>query len=124
MTAQAMLRKLLITVTLVTPLVSSTHAADMRIEMSELLSDGSRAPGVHITGDIVRGDYVEFKRIADRLPDGIVVLLKSHGGLLVEGLNIGTTIRAKGFQTFVYEYCMLPILFVAGRGEGTSMPSG
>jgi hypothetical protein len=44
MTAQAMLKKLSMTVTPVTSLVSSTLAADMRIEMSEPLSD---ARGIH-----------------------------------------------------------------------------
>src|SRR5262245_47731087 len=83
-----MLKKLLMTVILVTPLVSLTHAADMRIEMSEPLSDGSRAPGIHITGDIVRGDYAKFKRIADRLPDGIALLVLLQSAFMVQVMKM------------------------------------
>jgi hypothetical protein len=100
-----MLKKLLMTVAVVTPLTSSANAADIRIERS---ADASRTPGIYIEGDIVKGDYARFKKLADRLPDGIytVVILTSRGGLLVDGLNIGTTIRARGFSTLVGEYCM------------------
>jgi hypothetical protein len=80
----------------------AAHAADMRIEKAidnnELL--------VFIEGEIVSGDYRKFKKMTDRLPYGTEVRMFSPGGLLVEGLNIGTTIRAKGFRTFAPRYCM------------------
>src|SRR5260221_3491397 len=60
-------------------LVSSVNAADMRVERS---ADSSRSLLIVINGDIVSGDYAKFKKIADRLPYGTVVIMTSRGGLL------------------------------------------
>jgi hypothetical protein len=113
-----MLKKLLMTVAVVTPLVSSANAADMRVERS---ADSSRSLLIVINGDIVSGDYAKFKKIADRLPYGTVVIMTSRGGLLVDGLDIGTTIRAKGFSTFAYDYCMsvCAMMWLAGVQRST-----
>jgi hypothetical protein len=99
-------------------LVSSVNAADMRVERS---ADSSRSLLIVINGDVVSGDYAKFKKIADRLPYGTVVIMTSRGGLLVDGLNIGTTIRAKGFSTFAYDYCMsvCAMMWLAGVQRST-----
>jgi hypothetical protein len=101
------MKKLLLTgiaaLLLATGSASSANAANMQIEIS---ADSSRSLLLVIKGDIVSGDYAKFKKIVDRLPYGTVVIMTSRGGLLVDGLNIGTAIRAKGFRTFVYDYCM------------------
>ena len=62
-------------VAVVTPLVSSANAADMRVESSV---DSSRTPGIFINGDIVSGDYAKFKKIADRLPYGVVIMTRTY----------------------------------------------
>jgi hypothetical protein len=53
---QKMLKKLLMTVAVVTPLVSSANAADMRVERS---ADSSRSLLIVINGDVVSGDYAK-----------------------------------------------------------------
>jgi hypothetical protein len=102
------------------PLVSSANAADMWVEASV---DRSRSLGILIKGDIASGDYTKFKKIANRLPYGTVVIMTSRGGLLVDGLNIGTTIRARGFRTVAYDYCMSVCAMMWLAGIDRSTPS-
>jgi hypothetical protein len=98
---------------------SRAHAASIQVEIS---ADRSRSQLLIIKGDILNGDYDKFKRIANRLPYGTVIVLNSRGGLLVDGLNIGTTIKAKGFRTFAYDYCMsvCAMMWLAGWERSTT----
>jgi len=99
---------------------SAAQAADIRFERSV---DSSRTWGIFIEGDIVKGDYAKFKRLADRLPSGSPVLVTSRGGILVEGLNIGTYIRERRFTTFVYDYCMSVCAMMWLAGNPRAAPS-
>jgi hypothetical protein len=108
----------------------TADAANMRVQRSVVSQGGTWVDNsnnpllIIIEGDIVRGDYAKFKRIADRMPNGPygpVVIMTSRGGSLVEGLNIGTTIKAKGFRTFAYDYCMsvCAMMWLAGWQRST-----
>jgi hypothetical protein len=81
---------------------ATAEAADIQWSIS---AEGTRTPMIVINGDIVSGDYLKFKKLANQVP-WTVVVMTSRGGVLVDGLNIGNMIRAKGFSTFVHEYCM------------------
>jgi len=104
----------------------TVDAANMRIEKALVTYNRQTYQSsndwlVFIEGDIVSGDYAKFKKMADRLPYGTVVVMTSRGGLLVDGLNIGTTIKAKGFRTFAYDYCMsvCAMMWLAGWQRST-----
>ena len=60
---------------------------------------------VTVSGEIVGGDADRFRRAVAAIPRTTVtaplVVLESPGGLVVEGLQIGETIRARGFATGV-----------------------
>lgn len=60
---------------------------------------------VTVSGEIIRGDADRFLRAVAAIPRTTVaaplVVLESPGGLVVEGLLIGETIRVKGFATSV-----------------------
>lgn len=73
----------------------SAFAAD--IEVRDLDSGDSL---IAVTGEIVKGDAAKFKKIAAAL-DGAVVVLDSDGGATIEAIEIGETIRLKGFSTLV-----------------------
>jgi hypothetical protein len=49
--------------------------------------------------------------------------MNSRGGLLVEGLNIGTTIRAKRFNTAAHNYCMSVCAMMWLAGVQRTTPS-
>lgn len=55
---------------------------------------------ISISGEIVAGDDVKFRRIALQLDDAVVAL-SSGGGALVPALEIGKAIRLKGYATLV-----------------------
>jgi hypothetical protein len=55
-----------------------------------------------IKGELVDGDQVAFDNIANGIEDAIVVL-ESPGGDLVPGLEIGLSIRERGFNTLVVD---------------------
>jgi hypothetical protein len=114
------MKKLFLTCVAALSLIATAHAADMQVVRS---IDG-RTAVIIIEGDIVSGDYVKFKKIADRLSNEYyvpAVSLKSYGGLLIDGINIGITIRARGFSTFAYKYCMsvCAMMWLAGVQRST-----
>ena len=47
--------------------------------------------------------------------------MTSRGGLLADGLKIGTTIRGRGFSTFAHDYCMsvCAMMWLAGVQRST-----
>jgi hypothetical protein len=72
-------------------------SAEVLINMS-----GSGSVIVEVVGPIVGGDSLAFKNKIDDLERALVVL-RSPGGSLREGLAIGALIRQKGFVTAVAE---------------------
>lgn len=62
------------------------------------LKDGSTA--LLLTGDIQRGDGAKFRAQASKYEEGFV-LLESDGGALADAIEIGETIRLRGYATAV-----------------------
>jgi hypothetical protein len=71
---------------------------------------------VYIKGDIEMGDFEKFKKIASTMGEGGFVVLKSNGGNLVNGLEIGTMIRAKKWRSVVVDKChsVCAVMWLAG----------
>jgi|SRR6516165_2829224 hypothetical protein len=66
----------------------TANAANMRIQRSVVkapsgkwVDSSSNLLLIFIEGDIVSGDYVKFKKMADRLPYGTIVVMTSRGGI-------------------------------------------
>jgi hypothetical protein len=78
------------------------RAAEFRVED---LGDGLSM--VAIMGEIKRGDNATFRREAAKLENAVVVL-ESPGGATVDAIEIGETIRIRGFSTLVMNgsYCV------------------
>ena len=75
---------------------STASAADIWFEKV------GRIPVIFIKGEIVRGDSDKFDRLASKLkPGSALVVMGSPGGLMLDGLDIGITIRNKRFATTV-----------------------
>jgi hypothetical protein len=74
---------------------------------------------IAIDGTIVPGDSDKFDAVAARVTGSTVVLLGSPGGIVDDGLNIGLTIRDKGFGTAVPDdtVCasMCGLIWLAGK---------
>jgi len=87
--------KLLATTAMVLALAAPAHAADIWAKNL----DGIQY--IFLRGDIVVGDSDKFNRIAASLPPRTVVMMGSDGGVVIEGLTIGQTIRSKQFYTLV-----------------------
>lgn len=60
----------------------------------------SNGTALVVTGDIQTGDGAKFRSEASKYKDGYV-LLESNGGSLVDAIDIGETIRLKGWGTAV-----------------------
>jgi hypothetical protein len=58
---------------------------------------------ISVNGKIDLGDADRFREIASTVSGPTVVVLRSPGGTVVDGLNIGLTIRQKGFATGVQD---------------------
>jgi hypothetical protein len=58
-----------------------------------------------VSGEITPGDFERFKSATAGIPltDKVVVFLASDGGNLVEGLEIGESIRKLGYSTAVVD---------------------
>jgi hypothetical protein len=73
-----------------------------RADASEItaiaLDKGGEA--IIVTGDLVAGDGARFRSEASKYDDAFV-LLESDGGSLIDALDIGETIRLKGYSTAV-----------------------
>ena len=75
--------------------MAPVHAANITTEVR------SSATFVRITGEIVSGDADKFKSVTANLTGDVGVVLSSGGGAVGDGLEIGATIRRKGFDTLV-----------------------
>jgi hypothetical protein len=56
---------------------------------------------ITITGAIERGDSDRFDQIVATITGPTVVVLRSPGGVVVDGLDVGLTIRRNGYATAV-----------------------
>ena len=79
----------------VSALCSPVHAADIS---AVKLDKGGMA--LIVTGNIVHGDGAKFRAEASKY-DEAFVLLESDGGSLADAIDIGETIRLKGYATAV-----------------------
>src|SRR5262249_34005641 len=61
------------------------------------------APLITVRGELDLNDAVDFMRKTSSLKDAVVVL-RSPGGNLLAGLQIGRTARARGFLTVIPAY--------------------
>ena len=72
-------------------------------EAAEIRLEGNNADGVPVVS--VKGDFVErdIERFADVTKDldSAVIVFESDGGEIVAGIEIGTRIRLRGYQTVV-----------------------
>ena len=76
-------------------LAVTAHAAEIT---TRVLKD---ATVINIVGPIVKGDADRFNQVAASLTGMIGVALNSHGGVVVDGLNIGQAIHERGYDTMV-----------------------
>jgi hypothetical protein len=60
---------------------------------------------VFVSGELLPNDGERFRQLTGALPKTTVVMFWSEGGSLISGLEMGETIREKGFQTFVTYRC-------------------
>jgi hypothetical protein len=104
-----MKRILLATVAAISFAASPANAAEMWVKDKVL----------YIRGDILEGDFDQFKKlvIKNKLPRGAGVALKSQGGIVAEGLNIGLGIRAMQFKTVAIDECIsvCALMWLAGK---------
>jgi hypothetical protein len=84
-----------------------------------------QTPTIYIKGDIERGDYEVFKRVAlsdKRLRKGrVYVALGSHGGSTFDGLNIGQFIRDNQMKTVAVRDCMSACAYIWVAGVGRAV---
>ncbi len=66
----------------------------------EVLTLESGSKVIVLEGEISKGDSAKFRTVAAQIDDAAVVL-ESEGGSTMEALEIGETIRIKGFSTLV-----------------------
>jgi hypothetical protein len=76
-------------------IIASAQAANMGASFD----DGSTY--ITIEGEIVEGDSAQFKRITQTVSGQAFVVLHSNGGSAIEAMEIGETIRARGYATAV-----------------------
>ena len=77
---------------------AGTEARSAQIEV--LPTNSGSLSVISVTGDLVLGDEIAFVKVA--LPiEKAVVVLNSHGGNLVAGIEIGKAIRLKEYSTIV-----------------------
>src|SRR5262249_9105516 len=77
---------------------SASHAADMHL----IGTDEPAVQLITIAGEIKVGDESTFAELAGQAKSAIVVL-NSSGGALLPALEIGKTVRHRGFLTYVAE---------------------
>lgn len=75
--------------------VGTANAADITRKTG---SDGTEI--ITVGGPLLDGDFARFKQVASSI-EKATLLLDSLGGLVREGLQIGSMVRAKGFSTSV-----------------------
>jgi hypothetical protein len=79
-------------------LSASTLAADIKVQPSKKRGDSTI---ITIIGDIKSGDDEKFRKIASEFSDAYV-LLNSDGGSIRPAMDIGRTIKLRGYKTAVY----------------------
>jgi hypothetical protein len=77
----------------------STFAADIKSVPPKKSDD---AAFIIIEGRIKSGDDEKFRKIAAEYSDAIV-LLNSEGGALVPAMDIGRTVKLRGYRTAIYK---------------------
>ena len=80
-------------------LPASTFAADIEAEPPRENGD---AAFIVITGEIKSGDDEKFRKIAAEYSDALV-LLNSDGGMIRPAMDIGRTIKLRGYKTAIYK---------------------
>jgi hypothetical protein len=80
--------------------LTSPHA--FAAEVKKVIGKKGDPDLILIKGEIIRGDEKAFKDIALNT-DSAIVIFNSPGGLLRPALEIGKTIRIKGFSTAVLD---------------------
>jgi len=71
---------------------------------------------VNISGEIVSDDFATFQLKTNPLSNATVAL-RSNGGRLLPAIKIGETIKTRGYNTYVPEYCAsaCTLIWLAGR---------
>jgi hypothetical protein len=72
---------------------------------------------IFIKGSIVDGDFDQFKKVVGKgVPRGFPVVMKSTGGNLIAGLDIGHAIRYLQLKTVVVDECysVCAVMWLAG----------
>jgi hypothetical protein len=83
-------------------------------------SNGDGMADISITGEIIKGDATRFESIVKSMPERkAIVRLRSPGGRIVDGLNIGLAIRSIGFATFAVGKCtsVCSLMWLAGTSR-------
>lgn len=87
---------------LATTAALTANAAQVRYEPS---TDNNVA-GIFVSGAFVEGDAARFDKLVKIIPEKTaVVFLTGPGGVLIEGLSIGETIRSRKFSTGIVGTC-------------------
>lgn len=120
-----MIKRLLAGAAAAAMMAGLAHAAEIRLE-------GKNADGVPVVS--VKGDFIErdIERFADVTKDleQAIISFSSNGGRLSAGIEIGTRIRLRGYQTVVadreecYSACALAWLGGATRFVGSGAQVG
>ena len=104
--------------------LTSPHA--FAAEVNKVAGKNGDSDLILIKGEIIRGDEKAFKDIALNTESAIVIF-NSPGGLLRPALEIGKTIRIKGFSTAVLDSdctSSCAIAWLAGQPRMLSKKSG
>lgn len=95
----AIFAPLVASLTVVIALAGSAIAADIEVLPPK---KGGEAAGIMISGEIMSGDDAKFRKIAAEYSDAFV-LLDSEGGAISPAMDIGRTIKLRGYKTAVLE---------------------
>jgi hypothetical protein len=114
-------KKIVLGLAAATGLLAAVAPADAADITPIPLKDGSTA--LLLTGDITSGDGEKFRSEASKYKDAFV-LLESDGGSLADALEIGETIRLRGYATAVMNgsscNSACALIWLAGSPRGLS----
>ena len=79
----------------------STAAISADIKVAPA-AEGDNQPFILIDGEIIAGDDEKFRKLAAEFSDAIVVL-NSEGGAISPAMDIGRTIKLRGYKTVVLD---------------------
>lgn len=85
----------------------AAQAAEITVQ-----KDKTGRPMVVLNGRIETGDFNKFVKITAKLPAGTIVGLNSEGGVIVDAINIGHTVRNKRFLTVAGSACISACTFI------------